>query len=157
MPHKKEYTLDNGWVVSKKNDEVPILHVTPLPNSIFRIYQDIELPDDIYKDMAEGERSIKTLFKKHKLHNLIIKWGKPKKITPKKDTPTKFYGCGFIATQEGEKYFLEYQLARHGGGSRKFEINKEIYEDARKGDKSLSELFEKYNLYRFDVPENDVK
>ncbi len=157
MQEKKVYILDNGWVVSNRSDNKPILHVTPLSNSIFRVHQDIELPDFVYKDIVKGERRIKELFKKHHLHNLIIKWGEPGKIAPKENTPTKFYGKGFIATQEGNQYFLEYQLARHGGGSRKFEISKEIYDNARQGNMSTSDLFKKYNLYHLDVPENDVE
>ncbi|MEM6814417.1 MAG: hypothetical protein AAF600_08490 [Bacteroidota bacterium] len=157
MSEKKEYILDNGWIVSKQPAEAPILHVTPLPNSIFRVRDDLELPNDIYRDIAEGERSIKELFKKHKLHNLIIKWGEPRKVLPKDNSPAKFYGRGFIVTQEDNKYFLDYQLARQGGGSRKFEISKEIYEEARTGKYATSDLFKKYNLYHLDIPENDVK
>jgi hypothetical protein len=153
-----KYTLNNGWEVKKQENGTGLLHVTPLPNSIFKKEQFIIISEATMKAIEKGERNIHILFKKYNLHKQIIQW---KKETYSKksriNTPTKFYGKDFIVTQEGDKYFLEYQLARHGGGSRKFEISKEIYEDARKGDKSLSELFEKYNLYRFDVPENDVK
>jgi hypothetical protein len=73
------------------------------------------------------------------------------------NTATKFYGKGFIATKEEGEYFIAYQLARHGGGNRKFEITEEIYEDARTGKHSTSSLFKEYNLYHLDVPENDIK
>lgn len=54
-------------------------------------------------------------------------------------------------------YYLIYELSRHGGGHRKIPITKEIYEEARIGKHSTSDLFKKYNLYNLDVPENDVK
>ena len=145
MTQQREYILDNGWIVSKEADNLAILHVTPLPNSIFRIYQDIKLPNNILKDIEAGERSISKLFKKHKLHTLIIKWGKPKTIIPEENTPIKYFGKGFIVTQEDEKYFIEYLLSIQGGKSRKFEITRAIYEAARKGDNSPSALFKKYN------------
>ncbi|MEQ9307735.1 MAG: hypothetical protein RJQ14_27745 [Marinoscillum sp.] len=157
MIEKKEFVLDNGWIASKQPDQEPILFVTPLPNSIFKIYKEIELPNNIYEDIVRGERSIKELFKKYKLHSLIIEWGAPTKIPPKENTPTKFYGGGFIVTEEGNKYYLDYLLSTQGGKSRRFEISKKIYEEARTGKYSLSDLFKKYNLYHLDIPENDVK
>jgi len=153
-----KYTLNNGWKVKKQDNGTGLLHVKPLPNSIFKKEQFIIISGETMKAIENGERDIQILFKKYNLHKQIIQW---KKETYSKksriNTPPKFYGKDFIVTQEGDKYFLEYQLARHGGESRKFKISKEIFHDARKRDKSLSELFEKYNLYRFDVPENDVK
>jgi hypothetical protein len=116
--------------------------------------------EEVYKRALDPDIGLKQLIKEFNIFSnfkKIYDIKKPLKLSPKESTPTKFYGRGFIAAQEGEKYFLEYQLARHGGGSRKFEISKEIYEDARKGDKSTSDLFKKYNLYHFDIPENDVK
>lgn len=156
MAKQLKFTLDNGWVV-EKTPNGGILHVTPLTNSIFRVNLDIELPYNVLKDIENGELEIKELFRKHKLHNLIIQWGKTKTIEPKKNTSTKFYGRGFIATLEEGKYYFMYQLARQGGGSRKFEITKTIYDDIRLNDYGTSDLFKKYNLYHLDVPENDVK
>lgn len=155
---KNQYKLDNGWIVEKKDTDVPILHVTPIPNTLFRKHQDVEIDDEIFKAISGGEREVQTLFKKYKLHKIIIENGgvEVKPNVKLMNTPTKFYGGGFIVTQEEGKYYLDYQLSRHGGGSRKFEITKEIYEDARTGKYSLSDLFKKYNLYHLDVPGNDV-
>jgi hypothetical protein len=154
-----EFKLDNGWIVSKEVAQPAILHVLPIPNSLFRKEQFIEIPDAIYKDIESGEFRIKELFRKHKLHDFIFQWGSRKSTkSPKyKNTPTKYYGRGFLATEEHGVYYLMYELSMHGGGHRKIPITKEIYEDARKGDKSTSDLFKKYNLYHLDVPENDVK
>ncbi|MCG8573513.1 MAG: hypothetical protein MI810_01395 [Flavobacteriales bacterium] len=73
-----------------------------------------------------------------------------------KDALVNFHGKGFVITEENGNYYLEYQLARHGGGSRKFEINKAVYDDAKTGEHTISELLKKPNLYKFDIPENDV-
>lgn len=156
---KDKYKLDNGWVVEKNETDVPVLHVTPVSNTLFRKHQDVEIDNEIFKAISEGEREVKNLFKKYKLHKIIIENG-AEEVRPNvklMNTPTKFYGRGFIITQEGTKYYLEYQLARQGGGSRKFEISKEIYAQARTGKYSTSDLLKKYNLYHLDVPENDVK
>jgi hypothetical protein len=76
---------------------------------------------------------------------------------PKINTETMYQGIDFFVTEETGRYFFKYRLSRQGDGERKFEITKEIYEDARKGDKSTSDLFKKYNLYHLDIPENNVK
>jgi len=117
----------------------------------------IKINEEVFNAAKKGV-TLKELYKEFSLYNneRLYTVGKPVTPPSKINTANQFYGRGFIATQEGNKYFLEYQLARHGGGSRKFEITKEIYEDARKGDKSTSDLFKKYNLYHLDVPENDV-
>lgn len=152
------YELDNGWIVTKKTDELAILHVIPREGSLFRKEQFISIPDDIFNEIKTGERRIKELFRKYNLHNLIFQWDRePITSIKNENTQNEFYGIDFLVTQEGERFFIEYELSQHGGGHRKFEITKGIYEDARKGDKSTSDLFKKYNLYHLDVPENDVK
>lgn len=155
----KKIKLDNGWLVTKEDGQKAVLHVIPLPNSIFRKHQTIDIPDEIYKDIELGEIRIKELFRKHKLHEFIFQWDSRQPEISKRpfNTPTIFYGLDFIAIYENQKYFLEYELGRHGGGHRKIPITKGIYEDARKGEMSISDLFRKYNLYHLDVPENDVK
>lgn len=152
------YTLDNNWTIEKQNDGSGILHVIPIANSIFRKEQYVVVTKNVMKAVEDGEINVQVLFKEYDLHKQIIQWKQGTYPTIKRvNTATKYYGVDFIVTQEGDKYFLDYQLVIHGGGSRKFEITKEIYEDARKGDKSTSDLFKKYNLYHLDVPENDVK
>ncbi len=154
-----QYKLDNGWIIEKNENGNPVLHVTPIPNTLFRKHQDVEISVEIFEDIVNGERDILNLFKRHKLHKKIIEDGavEVKLNITLINTPFKYYGKGFIATQEEDKYFLDYLLSIQGGKSRRFEISKEIYEDARIGDKSTSDLFKKYNLYHLDVPENDSK
>ena len=68
------------------------------------------------------------------------------------------YQCvDFFVTEELGKYFLKYRLSRQGDGERKFEITREVYEEARTDKYSASDLFKKYNPYHLDIPENDVK
>jgi hypothetical protein len=153
-----KYTLNNSWTIEKQSDGTGILHLTPIPNSIFRKEQYVEITKDIMKAVENGERNVQTLFKEYGLHKQIILWKEgtyPKSKSV--NTESKYHGVDFIATQERDKYFLEYLLSIQGGKSRKIEISKDIYEDARKGNKSTSDLFKKYNLYHLDVPENDVK
>ncbi|MBL4560323.1 MAG: hypothetical protein JKX79_05005 [Labilibaculum sp.] len=151
------FRLDNGWTVTKNENGVAVLHVTPIEGSLFRKEQFVNIPDDVFNDIRDGEREIKELFRKFKLHNLIFQWEREPVVSKKyENTEFEFYGRDFLVTQEGEHYFIEYELSQHGGGHRKFEISKEIYEDARKGDKSTFDLFKKYNLYHLNIPENDV-
>lgn len=152
-----EFTLDNGWVVTKKEEESPVLHITPIPNTIFRNEYRVEIPDAIYKVIESGERRFKELVSKHNLFDFIIQWGPPVKRTVPQNTPTEYYGKGFLATDEDGSYYLTYELGRHGGGLRKIPITKQTYDDARKGTLSRRELFDKYNLHRFDLPEYDLK
>ncbi len=155
-----EYKLDNGWLVKRESGGKPILYVTPIPNTLFRKNQAVEITEAIFKDISKGETDLKNLFKKHNLHMLIIEQG-AKEVKPiprpKINTETMYQGIDFFVTEETGRYFFKYRLSRQGDGERKFEITKEIYEDARKGDKSTSDLFKKYNLYHLDIPENNVK
>ncbi|NJM24269.1 MAG: hypothetical protein HC859_00735 [Bacteroidia bacterium] len=153
-----KYTLDNGWTIERDIDGAGVLHVKPLPNSIFRKEQYVLVSIDVIQAVENGERSVQSLFKNYDLHKQIIQWKKG--TLPKKErvnTPTKYQGVDFFVTEENDKYYLEYLLSTQGGKSRKFEISKEIYEEARMGKYSTSELFKKYDLYHLDVPENDVK
>lgn len=152
-----KYTLNNGWTIELDNDGKGILHVKPLSNSIFRKEQYVQVSEEIVRAVQNGERSVQFLFMNFDLHKQIIQWKKG--MYPKKEsnTPTKYLGIGFIVTEERGEFYLEYLLAIQGGKSRKFEISKEIYEEARTGKYSISELFKKYNLYHLDVPENDVR
>jgi hypothetical protein len=158
MVRQKKYILDNGWDIEKSDEGTVILHVIPISNSIFRNEQYVEIPEVIFNEVEAGERSTKKLFQKHHLHTFIIQWKESEvPAVSKENSDTLYHGVDFIAEKEGNKYFLDYQLAIQGGGSRKIEISKEIYEDAREGKMSTSDLFKKYNLYHLDIPENDVK
>ena len=152
-----EYKLDNGWTVSKNEKGIAILHVTPIEGSIFRKEQFIDIPKEIFENIRNGERHISELFRKYKLHDLIFQWNRAPVFSERQEnTDSKFYGRDFIAIQDDNRYFIEYELSQYGGGHRKIEITKEIYKDARRGDKSISDLFIKYNLYHLDVTEYDV-
>ncbi|MFN6944824.1 MAG: hypothetical protein ACK4ND_07730 [Cytophagaceae bacterium] len=119
----------------------------------------VEIPDVIYRDIESGETRVKELFKKHNLHDFIFQWEsrKPIKTPTYKNSKDKFYGVDFLATEQDGSYHLIYELSRQGGGHRRIPISKEVYDEARTGKYSSSDLFKKYNLYHLDVPENDVK
>lgn len=152
-----EYTLDNGWTVTKNEKGIAILHVTPIEGSLFRKEQFINIPKEIFENIKNGERNINELFRKHKLHNLIFQWDRDPVISERhENTDSIFYGTDFLVIQEDNRYFIEYELSQHGGGHRKIEITQEIYEDARRGNNSICGLLKKYNLYHLDVTENDV-
>lgn len=152
-----EYKLDNGWTVSENEKGIAILHVTLIEGSIFRKEQFIDIPKEIFENIRNGERNISELFRKYKLHNLIFQWNRVSVISERQEnTDSKFYGRDFIAIQEDNRFFVEYELSQHGGGHRKIEITQEIFEDARSGDKSICDLFMKYNLYHLDVIEYNV-
>ncbi|MCB0516721.1 MAG: hypothetical protein R2798_12035 [Chitinophagales bacterium] len=159
MHNKEQYKLDNGWIVWTDGSEY-FLDTKPLENTIFTKEQTVKITEQIFKAVKNGECKILTLFKEYNLLNFLIKWTKPTDITLTRresvNTENTFYGREFIVSKERAKYFLEYQLDTQGGGSRKFEISQEVYEDARKGNKTASDLFKKFNLYHLDTPANDV-
>jgi hypothetical protein len=149
----------NGWkVIATKNGKFGLSYDSHIltEDTLGAL---IEINEDVFNAACNPDIELKDLFEKYNLYEnkVLYKLKKVILTKTKENTPIKFYGGDFIVTQEGEKYFLKYLLSCQGGGSRKFEISKEIYEDARKGDKSTSDLFKKYNLYHLDVPENDVK
>ncbi len=103
----KTYKLDNGWKVEKNKDDIPILHVTPISNSVFKKYQNVEITEEIFDDITKGERDLKKLFKKYKLHKIIME-DSMVEVRPEvvfTNTPTKYHGRGFIVTQEGDNFF----------------------------------------------------
>lgn len=152
-----EYTLTNGWTVKELDDGMGLLHVIPV--GLFRYEEYVVIPQNVFEDIKNGERDIFFLLTKYKLYDIIPLRGETVIPNPKPNINTEncYQGADFFVTHEEDKYYLEYLLARQGGGTRKFEISKEIYEDARKGKMSSSDIFRKYNLYHLDVPENDVK
>lgn len=155
----KQFKLDNGWVVRKIEGQSALLHVLPIPNSLFRKEMTVEIPEMIYRVIEFGETSVKELFEKHNLHDFIFQWESRKPITTcvYENSKDKFFGVDFLATKQDGSYHLIYELSRQGGRHRRIPINKEVYDEARTGKYSSSGLFKKYNLYHLDVPENDMK
>lgn len=147
----------SGWKVTHDGGA---FYLTFLPGEIGELGASYEVNKEVYERALNSEVSLTQLINEFNIFQNFKKVydiKKPPELPLRKNTPTKFYGKDFIATHEEDKYYLMYQLGRHGGGYRKIPITKEIYEDAREGDKSTSDLFKKYNLYHLDVPENDVK
>lgn len=155
---KEQYELDNSWVIWTDGLEY-YLDIKPLNKTIFTKNRTVRISEEIFNVVKNGECKVLKLFKKFNLQKFLFTWNKPNytnRAMNKVNTENKFYGRGFIVFKEEAKYFLEYQLARQGGGSRRFEISKKVYDDARRGNKSTSELLKKHNLYHKDRPENDI-
>jgi hypothetical protein len=147
----------DGWKITHDGEN---FYLTYLPDILGELGASYQVNEDIYQKVLNSDIALKQLMFEFDIASTFKKIydiRKPPNIINRGSTATNYYSHDFILTREGEKYFIEYQLAQHGGGSRKFEITKEIYEDAHKGDKSTSDLFKKYNLYHLDVPKNDVK
>jgi hypothetical protein len=154
----------NGWTVTKQKNGTGLLHIIPETNSVFCEERFVTLTSEMMTDIENGMTNINDLALKYKIYTWIC-FDAPDSIgekvipnpRPKINTENCYQGADFFVIHEEGKYYLEYLLARQGGGERKFEISKEIYEDARKGKMSSSDIFRKYNLYHLDIPENDVK
>lgn len=152
-----KFTLSNNWTVEKQDGKHAILHVTPIPNSLFRKEQFIDLPANVMDAIESGVTDVKTLFKEYDLHKLIIQWtSAPSSNVERVNTATKYHGPDFIATKENDTYFISYLLARQGGGERKIRVSEDLFNDAKTGKYACSDLFEKHNLYHLDIPENDI-
>jgi hypothetical protein len=67
-----KYTLNNGWEVKKQENGTGLLHVTPLPNSIFMKEQFVKIPAGTMKAIENGERDIQLLFKKYNLFRFDV-------------------------------------------------------------------------------------
>jgi hypothetical protein len=148
----------NGWdLISTKNGKYSIFYEAGLIGETGGM---VYISEEIYNDAKNGNIDLKSLFDKYNLYD-YRHIGKSKKVsldpTNYRNTPIKYYGRGLIATDENGRYFMKYQKATHGGGSRKIEISKQAYEDIRVDDLSASEVIIKYNLRHLDIPENDVK
>jgi hypothetical protein len=157
MSENKPTIRRNGWSIRYAGDGHFFLEYSA--GLISELGATYAVTEEIYNAAKDENMSLKDLIEKYDVQSTCKKlydMREPQKGFRIPNTHTRYSNGDFIATQEGNKYFLEYQLARHGGGSRKFEISKEIYEDARTGKYSTSDLFKKYNLYHLDVPENDV-
>jgi len=155
---KKIYAHDGWRVIGIKNGKFGLSYDSNVlaADTLGAI---IEINEIVFNAACDPNIGLKDLFDQFNLYNnkVIAHLGEKTTLIKKTNTINKYYGRGFIAIKEGNKYFLKYILSRQGGGSRKFEISKEIYDDAREGDKSTSDLFKKHNLYHLDVPENDEK
>ncbi|MEP4535511.1 MAG: hypothetical protein ABJ004_20620 [Cyclobacteriaceae bacterium] len=152
-----EYYLDNGWVAKKVGENIAMLYVTPIENSFFRSYLEVPLTKEEFEAISRGQTNTRELFAKFNLHVRIINLNSQVSELKVNNSDDKFYGRGFIAFQEGDRYYLKYQLAVQGGCSRRFEISKKIYEDARTGNKTTKELFDKWGLHKYDNPSNDME
>lgn len=149
----------NGWkVISTDNGKYGLSYESFIldENTLGAM---IEINEEVFNAACNPNVKLKDLFVRFDLYqnNVLYNLGERVTITKSKNTPTKYYGKGFIVTKENNKYYIMYQLAQHGGGNRKFEISKEIYQDARTGKYSTADIFKKYNLYHLDIPENNVK
>lgn len=155
-----EYKLDNGWTVFDKNNGCFYLHVIPISNSLFSKEMYIEIPSEIYMEVKNGETKVLELFKKYKLYDIIFQWDNDESNTQqihRQNTNVSYFGKDYLLTIEGNKYFIEYELSRQGGRHRKFEITKEIYENSKNLNISVSELIKQNQLSSFDVPDNDIR
>jgi hypothetical protein len=168
-----KYTLSNsnGWTVTKQEDSTGLLHIIPNPDSIFSKERFVVLPHEMIVDIENGMTDINELSEKYEIYSWITFGGRQENTIvdmatgervhlipkPRINTENCYQGVDFFVTHEKDKYFFRYLLSRQGGGERKFEISKEIYEDARKGEMSTSDIFKKYNLYHLDIPENDIE
>lgn len=142
----ENYTLSNGWVV-RYDGTAYYMDVKPIENTFFRKAHTVDIPCEFFEVVRQGVNDVQILAKEYNLYKYAIKWSKPKKTPKKENTATKYYGRGWIVEKTDDKYFLDYLLGGHGGGSERIEITEEIYLDARTGEYSLTDLFKKYNLY----------
>lgn len=119
----------------------------------------IEINEEVFNAASNPEIKLKDLFEKYDLYKFKVlrQLGDVVQLEKKENTTNKYYGKGLIATFEEGRYFMEYQKAAHGGGSRKFEIDKKVYNDIVINDIGAAEVLEKYDLYHLDTPKNDIK
>lgn len=150
----------DGWSVRNSFDDVFILEYSA--GIIEELGACYIVNKKIYDEVKNSAITLEQLIKKYDILNKFEKLytlGKTRltgdNIPP--NTDTFYFNRSFIVTDEDGEYYIEYVLSRQGGGSRKFKINKQIYDDARTGNFAITDLFIKYNLYQFDIPENDVK
>ena len=146
-----------GWKVLKtNNDKYGLFYDIDILGEKGAL---IEISEEVFIEAKEPNCSLSELFEKFDLskNKVLYRIRPPVKLKPHKNTPTKFYGGGYIVEKIDHKYFLSYQLASHGGGSRRFEINEKIYLYARNSKITITDIFKKFDLYKYDIPENDEK
>lgn len=148
----------NGWdLISTKNGKYSIFYDADIIGDTGGM---IYISKEVYNDAKNGNIDLQSLFDKYDLYS-SKHLSRSKKISLEQskltNTPIKYNGRGLIATNEDGCYFMHYQKAAHGGGSRKFEISKEVFEDIRLNDLGATEVLVRYNLQHLDIPDNDVK
>ncbi|HEX2969729.1 MAG TPA: hypothetical protein VHO46_11570 [Bacteroidales bacterium] len=146
-----------GWEISRFDDGRFLLVYER--NIIDENGGGIEINAEIYNEAKTTNINLPELFTKYKLKDCkkIFSIIKGETYPPPVNTSNKYYGQAYIVTHEGDKYYFEYLLAYHGGGIRKFEITKEIFEYAQNDKLTITDILDKFNLHHLDVPENDVK
>lgn len=125
----------------------------------------LEVSKAVFDYAMENSVSLRELFDQFELHNnkVLYKIGKPisnygvsGKTSDNQGNETH-HGAGYFVTNENDKYYLNYQLARHGGGTGRFEISKEIFLYAKREGVSTRDIFDKFDLAHLDVEENYIK
>lgn len=147
----------DGWCIKKYDDS---FYLEYYPERIEESGGCYIVNRKMYDEVKNSAITLEQLIEKYDIFNKFeIFYTTTKGVvgTRPPNTDTYYNNGSYIVTDEDGEYFIEYQLSRQGGGIRRFKINKQIYEDARSNDYATSELFIKYNLYQFDIPENDVK
>ena len=141
----EDFTLNNGWKVYSKDNHY-FIDVKAIENSIFNKSKTVQIPQEVFDTVKNGETDEKVLFKEYKIHNLILEWKEPKKKTMSKESDEKHFGGGWFVERKDGTYFLDYMAAKQGGESIRQKISKDAFEDAKSGDMDLKALREKYNL-----------
>lgn len=145
-----------GWSVKHYGENFFLKYSTGIIEEKGAVYV---VNKKIYDKVKNSSITLEELFKKY---DILSKFKKICSIGEERtgfvipNTDTRYGNGDFIVADENGVYFIEYQCSGHGGGSRKFEINEQIYKEARTGKFSTSDLFKRYNLYRFDIPENNA-
>jgi len=159
MSSREEYNHIGWRVFRTTNDKYGLSYERNIINKDSAL---IEISEEVFNAAKEPYCSLHDLFEKYDLDKckVLLRLGKPVDLTKKKinkNTRNKFYGQGYIVEKTDNSFFLSYQLDRHGGGIREFEITEKIYLYARNSNLSTADLFKKFDLYKYDIPENDVK
>ncbi|RIV70615.1 hypothetical protein [Flagellimonas aequoris] len=159
MSSKEEYNHIGWRIIKTKNDKYALEYERDVLGEEGAL---ISISEEVFHAAKEPNCDLTDLFRKYNLDNckVLIRIGKPVNLAnPKarKNTHNKFYGRGYIVEKTDKGFFLNYQLDRHGGGMREFEINERIYLFARNSNLSTSDILKKFDLYKYDIPENDIK
>lgn len=147
----------DGWKITHDTQK---FYLTINPGVLTEIGVCYLVDEEIYNSALSSSLTIEELVSRFNIfsnYEKLYELKKPPQISIPPNTDIYYNNGDLIVTDESGRYFIKYQLSRHGGGIRKFEISKEIYLEARTGNYTTTELFKKYDLYRFDIPENDVK
>lgn len=147
----------DGWSIKNYDDSFYLEYSAGIIEKLGACYI---VNQEIYNEVKNSSITLEQLINKYNIFNNFKKLftlSEERTGFSIPNTETRFSNGDLIVTDENGEYFIQYQLSRQGGGSRKFKINKQIYDEARTGNFSTSDLFKKHNLYHLDIPENDVK